>query len=1373
MAVLKHLLVLSTVAFARANAADELSDFSNNLATDLGPLLILLGDSITKQYLSESTSFLDYFIFAMAPIGVITATISVIRVTGHLYLRAFIGRAQEGDGAIEAELCTSTSRDVCEMFNRGGITRVLGRPKILELVIVPSSDVSKGLRLARQYFDNCLNSEAGDHNAWKLLNNCYPERKDHRTVSPFAPNPNLSLNIGIAKRHRRVFRAISAIGLILQAGVIVLAGVGVWILQWNLSAGTDSASRNYAPVMFIAGTVLLCAGMWSCAALIGESTHELRFERKQQDTPLKPRLLWVQPGPQVIGDQSFDPFAYIEREEDHLDVWTSSTKDMDVTFEFYTSLAVAVVIIGYIMQFIGLRGMKAWVSLAQLGITVVMSILRGCLRMQRLDRHANKLADMHDNVPGHELDWLSFEIARWWDLQQKGKSQQNEKPGRKEKPEPNSQAYWLVTGQHEKGKSVTRESNGTNSVAPRTDDGCGEGFADLLQTRVQLAILTGHMPLEGYADLEYQPWDDDQVRVRTAVRQLAHAFCLAAAELFPKAQDESKVLRVGVVTGENGKGHREKLFVDVTLNAPSEKTQTSWRMDSARLEAILGLWMWTLASDDRTKDNDVPHSKAGDTGMFRLSRIVSAALHTDGNDTAETLGDMDLWLDSSTIRFSRHALTLDKQGHDGLGTLLINAGIEDNRISLSVIPRDESNQTRRGGTLWRFCGWNIVSEALKSRATASGTSSQQPDEEIKLHLQVATLGFTETTLLDLCVHELFTALMMSLVGLIQLDEVTIVETEGKVRLQNSTVSIFLNAFVDSGLGTHSDALLAVIPPLRTQLRYPAPSDLLRSLTTAANTYRQKAEWERAETLLEWACARNDGALFVQALRAIGELYRWALSQHSDERTKLFGKTGVHMMVRTYANFLSDDGEVKAEARQIVDCYQEISRKTIDQSPGTPLGPESAGRELVKAIREGNRTDALYNLCFLAPGSFGSKDLQAALPLAARNRWSEVIHALLELKANPNGHDEQGRTAISHCAELGTKADLEYLLQHGASADITQIGGKSPLSWAAQNGHVDVAQLILNTGYIDINRLDSSCRSALAWAAENCREAMVKLLLDSGAAVDAGLQSCVTPLLLAAEHGHEEVAKLLLEKGADTEAKTDAGLTPLLLASRSQHVELVKLLLVKEAQKETQDDQGRTPLSLAAEYGHEEVVKVLLEWGADVEAKISSTKAPLLLAAQNGHENVVRLLLRKGADIEVKRWLSDGTPLSLATNNGHENVVRLLIQDGANIDAKGVLDQTPLSFAAENGHEDLVKLLLENGADKDAKDSSYGRTPLTWAARRGHEKAARVLLEYGADMKTQDKDGQSPLSSAEYFGKKGVVKLLREWESRHEGQISQQ
>ncbi|KAF4915929.1 hypothetical protein CGCVW01_v010219 [Colletotrichum viniferum] len=297
-------------------AEDSLADFSNDLASDLGPLLALFGESMTKQYLSESTSFLDYLIFAMGPIGIITAMVSVIRVCGHPSLKAFIGRSQEGDGVVETELCTSTSRDVCEVFNRNGVTRVLGRPRVLELVYIRSDP--RKLFLFKHYLrapetwdwkrSTGSNEEAeknppadagvGDRDVEANLDSQTvvegPETLSADTKSSdktdlhdlFAPTPNLSLNVGIVRRPSLFYVVVATIGIILQSGVLVLAAVGHWVLGWNLSDEGDRGSGDYAPVMFITGTVLLCGGMWACAASIGHITEEPWYTRKSEpDSP--------------------------------------------------------------------------------------------------------------------------------------------------------------------------------------------------------------------------------------------------------------------------------------------------------------------------------------------------------------------------------------------------------------------------------------------------------------------------------------------------------------------------------------------------------------------------------------------------------------------------------------------------------------------------------------------------------------------------------------------------------------------------------------------------------------------------------------------------------------------------------------------------------------------------------------------------------------------------------------------------------------------------------------------------------------------------------------------------------------------------------
>ena len=58
----------------------------------------------------------DNIIFAMAPLGIITAITGAIRVGGSAWMKAVIGRAREGKGVIEMELMSSTSHDVSELW---------------------------------------------------------------------------------------------------------------------------------------------------------------------------------------------------------------------------------------------------------------------------------------------------------------------------------------------------------------------------------------------------------------------------------------------------------------------------------------------------------------------------------------------------------------------------------------------------------------------------------------------------------------------------------------------------------------------------------------------------------------------------------------------------------------------------------------------------------------------------------------------------------------------------------------------------------------------------------------------------------------------------------------------------------------------------------------------------------------------------------------------------------------------------------------------------------------------------------------------------------------------------------------------------------
>ncbi|KAF8251305.1 hypothetical protein K440DRAFT_595898, partial [Wilcoxina mikolae CBS 423.85] len=127
-------LVLIALSIPEVAFADTGDDYSNNLFTDLAPLLALFGEQFAKQFMSQSMSWLDHIIFAMAPLGILTAIVGAIRVGGPSWLRAVVGRARENLAAVEVELMSSTSHEVCELWNGHGVVRSTGMPEVQQII---------------------------------------------------------------------------------------------------------------------------------------------------------------------------------------------------------------------------------------------------------------------------------------------------------------------------------------------------------------------------------------------------------------------------------------------------------------------------------------------------------------------------------------------------------------------------------------------------------------------------------------------------------------------------------------------------------------------------------------------------------------------------------------------------------------------------------------------------------------------------------------------------------------------------------------------------------------------------------------------------------------------------------------------------------------------------------------------------------------------------------------------------------------------------------------------------------------------------------------------------------------------------------------
>jgi hypothetical protein len=86
------------------------------------------------QFMSQSMGWADNIILAMAPLGIVTAIVAAIRVGGPSWLRAVIGRARENLAVSEAELMSSTSKEVCEVWNGQEVVRCMGLAPVVEFI---------------------------------------------------------------------------------------------------------------------------------------------------------------------------------------------------------------------------------------------------------------------------------------------------------------------------------------------------------------------------------------------------------------------------------------------------------------------------------------------------------------------------------------------------------------------------------------------------------------------------------------------------------------------------------------------------------------------------------------------------------------------------------------------------------------------------------------------------------------------------------------------------------------------------------------------------------------------------------------------------------------------------------------------------------------------------------------------------------------------------------------------------------------------------------------------------------------------------------------------------------------------------------------
>lgn len=777
-----------------------------------------------------------------------------------------------------------------------------------------------------------------------------------------------------------------------------------------------------------------------------------------------------------------------------------------------------------------------------------------------------------------------------------------------------------------------------------------------------------------------------------------------------------------------------------------------WQLENPlELEALLGLWVWSLISDPTMETQDTySHLTRSRATEIATRRIVSTAEYVES--IRVWLGDANPGLQGSTLGLETEGgrpadVFIHNQSKPGTHTYKYNlSGFgQASGFDYALLKTRLSNDLgpRHLATAARFFGWHNMESAQTQ-------DSQPTTKPIRIFS-----ADTDCSLLSSCAHEIFGYFIKAILdsGYAQeLGDIVIEQDRRGFRLDNSFVAELTKSFTESRLGSRTEALLCILPSVIARLQLPSAKSCLEAASNTAKEHRKRKEWKDAELVLKWAweiCRNSEpqgGEELTEdytsrAAIALGELYRWALM---DETARNFGSNGISWLLGQ-KEFLSE------ACCEVIDRYDTI-RRCFDNEDDTK---DHLAATLLRLTR--------------GTSTMGREAKGDTLIRAAKKGWTEVVLALLESATEPDFKDLDSRTAISYAAESGTVEVTKILIRAGAFPDPRDNDGFTPMMFAIYGGHEVVVRLLLQNDRVDINSTNNDGRTPLHIALKKGHVAIAHLLVSSNKCDLNGRNGHgYGPLSIAARYGHKAVVKQLLDTGKVDLGPPSSSWGPLRLAASCGHAAVVRLLL--ESGKFDMDSSPRSTapnwaISDAAEEGQEATVQLLLESGTvDLDDDTWPPRA-VEKAAGNGHKGVVKLLLESGRlDLNGDTWSrAFKKGLIKAVGSGHEGVVKLLLESGKVSLDGDILPEVSqaLRRAAETRHEGVLKLLLESGKADLGRDSLSAGT-LKRAAESGYKGVVELLVKSGyVHVDVRETRGRTLLHIAADNGWESVVKLLLE------------
>jgi len=365
--------------------------------------------------------------------------------------------------------------------------------------------------------------------------------------------------------------------------------------------------------------------------------------------------------------------------------------------------------------------------------------------------------------------------------------------------------------------------------------------------------------------------------------------------------------------------------------------------------------------------------------------------------------------------------------------------------------------------------------------------------------------------------------------------------------------------------------------------------------------------------------------------------------------------------------------------------------------------------------------------------------ETILMVAARSGNADAARAILERKVDPNTAEPQLQlTALMIASEAGFTDVVRVLLEYKADVNARNRAGAAPsrkMPCAGQTGCGSHGLGIVRGGLPEQGYRPPipGAMNSLMFAAREGHVDVARLLLDTGTDVNAVDQNDITPLFMAIGSNRIPMARFLIERGANINANDWYGRTPLFAAVEMRNVDLhyttFEHMVTAEDRKVILDFIG-----FLLEKGVDPNIRVkevppLRSWmyllGGSLAWVDFTGQTPFMLASLSGDVSTMRLLLKHGADPNIAT-LAGTTPLMAAAgvnwvvnqtyDEGQASLleaVKLCVELGMDVNATNSMGLTPLMGAANRGSDSIIEFLVSRGARLDAKDKE-GRSAFNWA-----------------------------------------------------------